>query len=489
MRKDDPMLTVDEIAHILNINEYTVEALAAAGRIPFTSFTSSSSGKTVLLFSSNTIHTWIKNKGATLENKPVVKQLKDTIRENYPEALTELESINARFIPPHQPKGYSLSKVKSRKIGFVYYVRYVVRGKIVPSRWSTHTNDRELAEQFAVTNRDRILALRSEKEVQKKISAELRRIVSAYYAKDSPFLEIDARRGRKLGENARRVYHNFIVKKFLPYLKETEAATLAEITTPFLARFQNHLLKNGMKPQTINHGLSYIRQMFDHLVIEGYCAVNPCASLTSLKVTEDDLTVRGCYDLSAIRGIFNKRWYDEISYLLNLLIYSTNMRNCEINRLQVRDIIFIGNTAFISIPKSKTRYGTRVVPLHPFVHKKLARYIARNRKGPDDYLFGNGKRIGSSLWRKACRDMGALLGYDGARLAEEHITFYSGRHFWKTMTNAEALGDAEEYFMGHKVSEDVAKRYNHRDKQGGEKILEKARQVFAILDKRLFKTR
>jgi hypothetical protein len=53
--------------------------------------------------------------------------------------------------------------------------------------------------------------------------------------------------------------------------------------------------------------------------------------------------------------------------------------------------------------------------------------------------------------------------------------------------NAEELGDVEEYFMGHKVSRDVAKRYNHRDKQGQEKILEKAREVFAILDKRLFK--
>jgi hypothetical protein len=40
--------------------------------------------------------------------------------------------------------------------------------------------------------------------------------------------------------------------------------------------------------------------------------------------------------------------------------------------------------------------------------------------------------------------------------------------------------------MGHKVSNNVAKRYNHRDKQGQEKILEKAREVLKILDKRLF---
>jgi hypothetical protein len=39
--------------------------------------------------------------------------------------------------------------------------------------------------------------------------------------------------------------------------------------------------------------------------------------------------------------------------------------------------------------------------------------------------------------------------------------------------------------MGHKVSNDVAKLYNHRDKQGKKLMLKKAKQVFSILDKRL----
>jgi integrase len=78
------------------------------------------------------------------------------------------------------------------------------------------------------------------------------------------------------------------------------------------------------------------------------------------------------------------------------------------------------------------------------------------------------------------------LRYDKARLKKENITFYSGRHFWKTLMNANGLGEVEEYFMGHKVSNDVAKRYNHRDRQGQEKITEKARRVFKILEAKLF---
>jgi hypothetical protein len=39
--------------------------------------------------------------------------------------------------------------------------------------------------------------------------------------------------------------------------------------------------------------------------------------------------------------------------------------------------------------------------------------------------------------------------------------------------------------MGHKVSGDVSKNYNHKDKQGREKLLKKAKEVFTILDKKL----
>jgi hypothetical protein len=37
--------------------------------------------------------------------------------------------------------------------------------------------------------------------------------------------------------------------------------------------------------------------------------------------------------------------------------------------------------------------------------------------------------------------------------------------------------------MGHKVTGDVAKLYNHRDKRGWELMVKKAEQVFTILDK------
>jgi hypothetical protein len=53
--------------------------------------------------------------------------------------------------------------------------------------------------------------------------------------------------------------------------------------------------------------------------------------------------------------------------------------------------------------------------------------------------------------------------------------------------NSGGLGeDIEEIFMGHAVSSDVAKRYNHKDKQGKALMVKKAKRVFSILDKYIF---
>jgi hypothetical protein len=75
------------------------------------------------------------------------------------------------------------------------------------------------------------------------------------------------------------------------------------------------------------------------------------------------------------------------------------------------------------------------------------------------------------------------------RLDAQNITFYSGRHYWKTLVNAYGLGGIEEYFMGHKVSKDAAERYNHRGKQGRGRLLAKTHEAFEILDKTLLKGR
>jgi integrase len=190
--------------------------------------------------------------------------------------------------------------------------------------------------------------------------------------------------------------------------------------------------------------------------------------------------MRGCIELEKMRGVFNKNWNDNLSFLLCLVIYTTGMRNSEIENLRVRDIIQINECNFIDVKHRKTENGLLLIPLHPFVFRKIKHYIQDNKKNTDDFIFTKrGEHNQSTLYRKANMDLGAVLGLVEKDLEMRGISFYSGRHFWKTMMSAAGLGeDIEEYFMGHKVSADVKKRYNHLDKRGQAALLEKAREVF-----------
>jgi integrase len=152
--------------------------------------------------------------------------------------------------------------------------------------------------------------------------------------------------------------------------------------------------------------------------------------------------------------------------------------------IRPQDIITMSNCHFIDIKESKTENGICLVPLHSFVHEKLAAWIKKNGIKEDVFLFASAK---SYDFTRAYLSLGKKLGFDKDKLNNQNITFYSGRHYWKTLINAHNLGDIEEYFMGHKVSKDVSERYNHRDKQGQKRLLAKAREVFKILDKTLFK--
>ncbi|MDR2021287.1 MAG: site-specific integrase [Treponema sp.] len=362
----------------------------------------------------------------------------------------------------------------------MYYVRYFENGRLIPSRWSTHTNDRTSAEQFARDNRTKILD-----DYFYRKNHGLYAVLSNYYKEGSLYCETEKRRGRVLSARTMSIYCNFIMKVLIPFLRKWQIQDFTEITPPVIAALQNHLLKKGNKPQTINRFLGSFRAILDYLVMHGKLEENVFAKVSMLKTNKKHYRIRGCYEVNALKGVFEKSWDDPFSYLLCLMIYTTGMRNSEIERIQVQDLTTVEGSHFIDIPKSKTENGTRIVPLHQFVYDKLLAYINETGKSSGDYLFSKcGRHIQSTVYKKANEDMGKVLNLEGKDT--EGISFYSGRHFWKTLMSSEDLGNIEEYFMGHKVSKDVRKLYNHLDKQGKKKIAAKAKEAFKILDKYLF---
>ena len=495
------LLTASQAAGILKINENTLSALAGAGQIPHIRVPATANSGPQTRFNTFDITEWLKQGPAlAMNDQAYIERWQRRLEKQFPEQLAALREYDKRFTAPRKPKGYNLTKVKNKKLGFVYHVRYMENGKLVPTRWSTHTSDLEAAKEFAVCSREKLLSeYRQRKARQKNPSVPgLYGIMKKFYEKDSSYFREITARGWAVSEAARRIYYSSIINCWIPFCKTRRVKSFDDIDTPMMVLYQDYCLARGVKPQTVNHSISFVNIIFEYLTIRGKMKVNPCIGLPALKVKEENIEIRGCYNVKELRGVFNKRWKDEESYLLCLTIYSTGMRNSEMDRAQVKDIIQIKNRRFISISKSKTRYGARMVPLHDFVYAKLARHIKKTGKGPEDPLFcqENGKPLPRRRYTDANTALGMLARQDKTKpltaeqikekLEAENITFYSGRHFWKTLMNAHELGEVEEYFMGHKVSSDVAKRYNHRDKQGQEKIAAKAGEVFKILDRNLF---
>jgi len=404
------------------------------------------------------------------EGKEDISSVRAYINDNYPDVVKALRNVDRENTRPKRRRGFNLIKRESKKFGFVYYARFSHNGRTLPTKFNTRTNDLAAAEQFAKDNRDRLI----ENYLARK-DGRMFAVLGEFYAGEQ---------NTDLSEKIKGEYNVIIHDKFIPFLKKEKIASFDQITKITLVKFQDSLISAGVKAQTANNNMNPVKKILADMERKGVIKENPGELIKGLKVRERDRKKRGCYELERVQGVFNKRWKDEESYLLCLLIYTTGMRNSEIKRISLKDIQTIGGCLFLNVKKSKTANGIRLAPLHDFVYRKLRAWAVKKKKDSGSILFDYGNAVPFS---NANKELARMLKAGEGEIESENITFYSGRHYWKTLMSAEGLGeDIEEIFMGHKVVGDVKKLYNHRDKQGKTRLVKKARQMFSILDRCIF---
>jgi len=472
------MLNIADLSKVLGIGQHVILALVKLGRIPYKYIISA--GGEILQFCPDAIKQYLKANPELIIDDEYLETLRQTLMAECPQGMNAVREFGNKIPGKKTFKYYYLIPHQSKKLGLIYYIRYLENGRLVPSKWSSGTNDAKVAEAWAIENRERLISEYYQKKAKKPVN--LYKILTEYYEEDSPYLIVDAKRGRTLGDRRRKMNDAFVKKRFIPFLKKNHIRGSEDIDTALLARFQNELLKN-VKAQTVNGYIAGIKMIFRHLITTGYAQNNPCGGLPRIRVRKEDVQATGCYELDMLKGIFNKEWKNPRHYILCLLIYATGMRNSEINRIQMCDIIEIDGEKFIDIPKSKTVNGERVVPLHPFVYKAIMDYAGEKA----DFIFPQSPNSFDDLCARANLSLAGHTGYTVEMLKKENIVFYSGRHFWKTLMRREGLGkNIEEVFMGHKVSANVAERYTRRDKWGRQKLVQKAQDVFTALARCLF---
>ena len=398
------------------------------------------------------------------------------LTNSFPITVKAIQAIDTENMRPKRRQGFNLVGRESKKNGVIYYARFSYNGKMLPTKFNTHTSDINEAEKWAVKNKEKMIAMYLARK-----NGQIYTFLENFYFDKQICLELN------LSEQDSKDKGDVLRNKFIPFLKNKKIASFEQIQLPTLIKFQNELLSGELKkkkmirPQTVNGYMKAVRTLFKYLLRKSMISENPAENLRGLPVSRRNRKARGCYDLDKIKDVFCKRWKEELSYLLCAVIYTTGMRNGEIKRLKIEDVQIINGCKFINVKQSKTEDGIRLVPIHDILYKKLKIYAIKSKKA---VLFDD---VENKDFAKANNDLAKHLNVSTEVLENDNITFYSGRHYWKTLMSAEGLGeDIEEIFMGHKVVGDVKKLYNHRDRLGKERLVKKASQVISIIDRCIF---
>jgi integrase len=384
---------------------------------------------------------------------------------------------------------YYLFKRASVKQGYIYNVKYLDpnTGKILPTKYSTGTNDLETAIRWAETNRETCLKNYNGR-------GELT-LFEEYYQEGSKYLDFEDMDGRKLSPLVIKQRHSFMTNHIVPFFQLKKVHSLTQITPIHIKQLKRYLSKEkGLMPQTINYNLHSFKKCLALLKDMGKITTDFSKCAFTVKGSKQAEKSRDIYSIDTLKGIFKKQWDNGLSKLLCMVIYFCGMRNSEILRMCFNDIENIDGVYFLNVRGTKSKNAVRKVPIHSALYKALETYIKKNGIAKDGVIFDG---VYNEVFRQASFDMGSLLGYDDKTLIKMGICFYSGRHTYKTILalgNASKVADVsidfQEMFMGHtfkkeEVKEKGIKEYEYKhlkaDKIGNALLAEKGKEVIKIL--------
>jgi hypothetical protein len=193
-----------------------------------------------------------------------------------------------------EKRTYYLLKRPSKKQGYIYQVRYIEpeTNRILPTKYSTKTNDLNLAIQWAERNREKCLKNYNGR-------AELT-LLETYYSEGSKYLAYEGYDGRKLSPLVMKQRQAFMTNHIVKFFQAQKVHYLSQITPIHIKELKNHLSKEkGLKPQTINYNLHSFKKCLELFKDMG-------------KITTDfsksSFTVKGSKQAEKARGILRHKY-------------------------------------------------------------------------------------------------------------------------------------------------------------------------------------
>ena len=209
-----------------------------------------------------------------------------------------------------------------------------------------------------------------------------------------------------LAKNTKDTYSNTL-DKYLEYLNKKHITNIKDITRKDITNFLEELRKKDLKPQTIAHHLTVIKNYHKFLVQNEYLKENVAKSIERPNVTKKLPNVLTVEEVTKLLDIKGDTAFDIRNKCMLELLYGTGLRISELLSLTLNDIDTINATVRCVGKGDKER----IVPINDYIIESLNDYLKvrsellKNKNTKELFLNKDGNNLSRKGFFKLLKKM------------------------------------------------------------------------------------
>ena len=197
-----------------------------------------------------------------------------------------------------------------------------------------------------------------------------------------------------LSKNTKDTYE-YSLNKYIDYLKGKKIVNINQITNKDITNFMSKLKKDNIKPQTIAHHLTVIKNYHKFLVQNDYIKTDVASSIDRPKLEKKLPNTLDIEDVTKLLDIKCNSVFDYRNKCMLELLYGTGLRISELLSLTLNDIDTI-NYTLRCIGKGNKE---RIVPINDYIiislndYLKVRNNLLKTKTTKELFLNKNGDKL------------------------------------------------------------------------------------------------
>ncbi len=180
---------------------------------------------------------------------------------------------------------------------------------------------------------------------------------------------------KKSSDNTLQAYRRDL-EKFVDYAAVINVVNFSDVDIDCVNEFKVYLTKKGLSASSVSRTLSSMRSLYQFLIAEGICDVNPAKAVHNDKNEKKEMvvltskeveTILSQPDTSDIKGMRDKAMLE--------VLYATGIKVSELIGLNIEDF-----NAQLSFIRCGTGDKERFIPIYPIAAKAVSVYLEKARK-------------------------------------------------------------------------------------------------------------